>query len=447
MAYRIKLMLYLRIWQALAKDRSGNILLIAGISIPILLFAIGFGIDYSQAQRARSQIGAIADSAVLSALSPQSVAITGISSSATSKLSSAVTTMFNSQTSNIPGLTIQTATVTPTFATDPNTGAQSVTISLQWTGTYKTIFGNILHVSALPINGLATGTYGTSVKRSYVNFIFLLDTSGSMEIAADDNSANIMGSQIGCLFACHAADYNATYSVAAAHARGATLRSDLLQNAANALMTKITTSSNAAIYYKVGIYDFNSVLTYDLAPTTNYTQVQSTISSLYSDSYLNSPGQTGNNYEDGTADNFASFVSQVSSGGDGSSASSPLVYVILITDGVVDPYTTYFPNFYNLSYSKFCPALKSKNVRLAAIWTPYTQDATFAYNLQTYNSWDVYYYNLAAAISANAQTSMVSCAYTSDLAFSATDSTSFNAAMAKIFASATAAATLPTLTQ
>ncbi|MDR3427893.1 pilus assembly protein TadG-related protein, partial [Silvimonas sp.] len=79
----------------LIRARGGNLAPIMAISLPVLLFAVGFGIDFSRAENAQTQLNAIADAAALAAVDPSMVY------QSDSVAAAAATATFTSQAANV----------------------------------------------------------------------------------------------------------------------------------------------------------------------------------------------------------------------------------------------------------------------------------------------------------------------------------------------------------
>ena len=60
----------------LRDDRSGNVTMMTMIGFMTLLFALGFAIDFSRAAALQTSLNAIADSAALTAVSPEMISQT-----------------------------------------------------------------------------------------------------------------------------------------------------------------------------------------------------------------------------------------------------------------------------------------------------------------------------------------------------------------------------------
>lgn len=178
------------------------------ISLIPLSFAIGFGIDYSRAQRLQTQLNAIADAAVLAAVDPAMLC----QSSATAQAAAAG--MFTAQANSLQDL----ASITPTVTVNPTASAAGCsgsrrTATVAYTATVRNVFSSILGAPTLTI----TGTAGSDASQPpSINFTIALDTSPSMLLPTTStgianlkagviwNGAGAFGWPIvGCDFACH----------------------------------------------------------------------------------------------------------------------------------------------------------------------------------------------------------------------------------------------------
>ena len=135
----------------LREDRRGNIMLIMTFALIPLTFAIGFGIDYSRAQKLQTQLNSFADSAALAAVDPAMLC----QSSDTAK--SAATGMFTSQASTLQDL----VSVTPTVTINPANSAAGCAgtlrqVTIAYTATVRNVFSSILGAQTLTISGSAS---------------------------------------------------------------------------------------------------------------------------------------------------------------------------------------------------------------------------------------------------------------------------------------------------
>ena len=214
-----------------------------------------------------------------------------------------------------------------------------------------------------------------------------------------------------CAFACHdnggsttSADVEA--GLTDAHTAGATTRFDVMIAAANSLISNVqsllSNSTNLAQNtYLFNVYGFNDSITQYGSTNmpcsaTSCSGVTSAINSVAPgmDTYLNNAMQSFS---------ASSGTNSIGPNGNGSSSSSPLKFMILVTDGVQSDrnnnwsssycptgysgpttgfdsawdystksgYTTYYCGFDGPINQAYCTALKNEGVVLAVLETPY----------------------------------------------------------------------------
>lgn len=176
-------------------DTNGNVLLLMGVCAPVLVFATGFGIDYSRAENAQTQLNAIADAAALAAVDPTMIYQTDSAASA------AATAMFNSQAANVAGIT--NLQMVPQIQ---DAGASAAgylrTVTVGYTAQSTNLFGNILGLSSLLISGQSVAA---AAQAPNINFYLVMDKSPSMLLPT--TSTGITETQNAnpdsCAFACH----------------------------------------------------------------------------------------------------------------------------------------------------------------------------------------------------------------------------------------------------
>ncbi|HWU04006.1 MAG TPA: pilus assembly protein TadG-related protein, partial [Novosphingobium sp.] len=104
----------------LRRDTGGNMMIIMGLSAVPLIFAVGFGIDYSRAQKMQTKLTAIADSAALLAVSPVYLGKTDDVAAA------AAQAQFDAQTTSLKGVTITSRSVTAVTTSSGSLGGRRV---------------------------------------------------------------------------------------------------------------------------------------------------------------------------------------------------------------------------------------------------------------------------------------------------------------------------------
>ena len=199
-------------WRRLRADRQGNMLMMMGFAVIPLTLAIGFGVDYSRAERLQTQLNAIADSAALAAVAPTMLCQSSASAS------TAATNMFNTQAATLVGIS---GTITPTVTINPSAAAAGCSGSLRtatvtYTAKVTTLVTGMLGVKTLPIGGSAIAN---ASQPPSINFYVAMDTSPSMLLPTTSTGITQMmagsywggaaasgWSPMGCDFACHAID-------------------------------------------------------------------------------------------------------------------------------------------------------------------------------------------------------------------------------------------------
>lgn len=196
-----------RCFRRLSRDRRGNVLMMMGLFLVPVMFAVGFGLDYGRAERSQTKLNAVADAAALLAVSPAMLQQTD------SVAANAAQSYFTAQAANLAGVTVTSLVVTaPTTSSGALAGTRVATLTFKATST--NLFAGILGVATLPISG--TSVADASVPPS-INFYVAMDTSPSMLLptastgitnliagARWNGEAAYYGQSDGCDFACHA---------------------------------------------------------------------------------------------------------------------------------------------------------------------------------------------------------------------------------------------------
>jgi Flp pilus assembly protein TadG len=185
----------------LLRNRRGNVALITALLLVPMVFAIGFGIDYSRAMRLKTRLNAAADAAALAAVTAPMMQNNNTSAQ------TAATNMFNAQVSGLSGLVFNSATdltVTVTTTGTLNTG-RSVVVTYRAAST--NMFSGVLGAATLPVNG---SSQSDATRAPHINFYLVLDTSPSMLLPSTSDGLNKIRTATstsylpgGCAFACH----------------------------------------------------------------------------------------------------------------------------------------------------------------------------------------------------------------------------------------------------
>jgi len=421
------------------RDERGSMAIMMGLTAVPLIFAVGAGIDYGNANMTKAKLDAVADAAALSAV--DHAAITG--SAAAAQVIAQNT--FNAQAASLANVTVGNLTAT---VTDSATGRTAV---VSYTATKPNMFMGIFGYPSITITGSSTAQAGLTTN---INFYLLLDNSPSMNIAATSAGISTMvantQAQGGCAFACHESNPAADNlgnpggidNYALAQKLGVVTRMQNLASATQSLMNAASSmegSNNQQ--YQMAIYTFNNsglspiqLLTSNL---TNAAAAAATINvqEVYSNNWL-----TKSNQNNDTDTNFETAMSQINTlmplPGTGTPASTPQEVLFIVTDGVDDEVASSCSQSLDGNRCQqpfdttWCTTVKNRGIQIAVLYTDYLPLPT--------NSW---YNNWIAPFQSQIAPNMESCA-SPGMFFSVTTDGDITAAMQTLFQQAVAAARL-----
>jgi len=343
--------------KALGRDSRANVAIIFALAlIPIVGF-VGAAIDYSMASRQRAKIQSALDEALLAgSVAGKAVLDSGSGSSAAIAAAKSAANAF---------FTGNTVGVTSELTIDYAMNGLILTGSGTATGAVPTNFSKVLGFSNLT---LSVASNSSSTTQPYLNVYLLIDISSSMLLPSTQAGITQMVNGTGCALACHdKTDGSDSYGYALN--QGIELRYQVVNQGIQNLLTYLNGSSTYKTYVKVGLWSFDSSLTKNSPPTSNFTVVANKFPA---------PGLASDDAAAATPfDNLiSSFVSTVGTAGDGSSSGSPQKLVIIATDGVNDPtraWTTQtsLQSQVRVFDTSFCSSFKTNGVTVAIINTPY----------------------------------------------------------------------------
>ncbi|WP_068083700.1 pilus assembly protein TadG-related protein [Novosphingobium rosa] len=194
----------------LRADRRGNVLLMMGAALPLLLLAVGFGIDYARAQRLQTKLDAAADAAALATVDPTLLNIDNTNG----QVSAAAEAMFDQQVKGLAGLTV----ISRHADVNDKAGGSLATLrktTFTYTATSANLFSGVLRMTNLTIGGSAVASASTPPS---MNFYIAMDNSPSMLLPTTQTGIDNLkagawwtgepyyfsGGSHGCDFACHA---------------------------------------------------------------------------------------------------------------------------------------------------------------------------------------------------------------------------------------------------
>ncbi len=333
---------------------SGAVAMIFAIALIPVMLMLGVAVDYTRTAMMRSRLQNAVDFAALRVGAQASLTAAQHQQLAVQMVAASM------------GATDASLTVTETDL--PGGAGWQVTAK----GAQPTAFMSLAGISSVPFSATAqaasqmTTSSGTPITN--INVHLLVDTSQSMAVGADASDRSTMsGSELGCSYACHSgvAAYatatdacrgptNTTVSITdgVAYAHGLSnattkttvnLRIDAIKKALTNLINQ--TSANAAgngAKLNIALYTFANNFETVQALTNNYPALKTAVANL---DIAGAGGAGGGGTSLQTA--LQQIQTQIGTSGNGSSASSPLNYILLISDGLYDNAnplaTTYAP--------------------------------------------------------------------------------------------------------
>ena len=411
-----------------SRNRRGSVAIMFALALPVMIFGIGFAVDYGLYAREKARLNMMADEAGLAAVSSTAMTET------TTQAQTLAQNMFTAQASQLPRITLAAGQPAVTISMDSSNLIR--TASVTYSATYSTMFSGVLGVPTLPVSGQSVAQSASETAPN-TNFYVLLDNQGSMALPATQAGINQMQSltplQIsgGCAFACHEAAPNSPAAGFASDVQGnpcksgsgsncpqidnyqlarnnnITLRFDAVTSAINTLISTASTlqgEMSPRPTYQFAVYSVDSPYTqglYNVMPlTATYVTDWSTYSpnlqlyTVYSDggacatsgsnkcgTYADTASQVSPTivwqnagfFSSPIGTEMASLASTIPAAGTGASSSTPKEVLLVVTDGVED---TVVSN--QLSITKWdstalssCTTLKNNGVQIAILYTTY----------------------------------------------------------------------------
>ena len=419
-----------------AEDRKGNVAILFGLTIVPIVFLTGMGIDYTSAAQKKAMLDAAADAAALAGVTP------AMMSQASSASITAAQNMFNSQVSNIPGLSYSSAGLSVTAVDNGLTR----TVSVNYSASSKNAFSGVLGTPTWAITGSSQSTASVAPN---IDFYLLLDNSPSMAIAATSAGITTMvnntAPQGGCAFACHETSPQSDNlgnpggstqdNYALAKSLNVTTRIQNLNAATQSLMdTATTTMQNFKSTYRMAIYTFNTggpntitALTSSLS-TAKSLAASIDVLKVYKNNWLTSSASNSDEDTDFEAA-MTSINSTMPNPGSGTAGQAPEEVLFIVSDGVDDNKVSGSRNQALFTQAQ-CTTIKNRGIRIAVLYTTYLPLPT--------NSW---YNTYIAPFQPQIANNMQNCA-SPGLFFQVSTDQDITAAMAALFQQAVATARL-----
>ncbi|MET4897544.1 TadE/TadG family type IV pilus assembly protein [Sphingomonadaceae bacterium jetA1] len=369
----------------LLRQRRGNVIMLFSLALPVMLFAIGMGIDYARAMQAQTKLNAIADSAALTAVSKT------VMGASDAMAISYATNVFQAQAQGVTGTGNVHITQLVVQAPTDASGRRNATV--RYTGVSDNVFARILGVDSLSIGG---GSATTNSIAPNIDFYMVLDVSASM--ALPTTSAGLakvaQSNSKGCKFACHSvndekgrdANGRMTDLYGVAKSYGLKLRIDEEGAAVQRLTTNIAAaSSKTGAQYRVALVTFRGRggLTRLVDRTTDMTLVRNKAGQLKPPLYYSNscPTQACARSEVGWGDRDSAMSDatgwmrdNMDAPGTGATGQTPQGVMFLVTDGMRDELRNNGQPEVAIDTS-ICDAIKARNIRIAVLYTAYLPEA------------------------------------------------------------------------
>jgi len=405
-----------------------------------MMIMVGAAIDYGYALNINQRLNEAADTAVLSALSP--AIAQGAGSYAIAYANNNMESVAkNTFATNIAALSMS---VTPTINITKKTSGNisTYTATLSYSTSVPTFFAGLVGMSSIPISGHAQAT---TTPLTYIRYYILVDISQSMGIAATTSDMAALYARIqqygegtatepGCVFGCHVAESFQNYSneyYAHDVSPYITLRIDSANTALDSIIqTAVADENSTTPNISIGLYTMSAypsaTVTQVFAPTTSLSQYENVAVDLGD----NTSGGLG---DSDLTDQITQFANTyLPAQGTGASASSPLNYVFLVTDGMIDTVDSscFAGHCTSALPSSYCNQLQAK-ATVGVIYTTYLP--IYNYN-NSADGYEVAYNDLVLPYVNQIPTNLQACATSSNYYFQASYGPDIIAAMQSLFA-------------
>jgi hypothetical protein len=213
-----------------------------------------------------------------------------------------------------------------------------------------------------------------------------------------------------------------------------TLRIDSAVSAIQSIIGAAQMAAGTNANIKIGLYTMSkdpvtgNLLNTISSPSSNYTQLKSLAASI--DLGNNIPS-TGGDGDSDFVDQLGQFNANLPSNGSGVSATSPLNYVFIITDGMIDTPGCTYGHCTGAFDSSYCTNLKAKAAAVGVIYTTYLPIYT---NNNQADGYHLAYQVLAQPYVDQIPINLSNCASSSGYYFEASDGPAITAAINSLFA-------------
>ncbi len=443
---------------------DGAVAAITAVSAFLLLTVVGFACDYGYASYINQRLARATDSGTLGSVS-QTAATTAGGYTQTAALQTIGTNIFKANIADLPSTGIQ---FNLSVVAD---GTGGVVATGSYTYNVPTFFGGLMGLTNIPVSGTAKTSARPTV---YINYYILVDNSQSMGIAATQTDMNNLYARVaannnassydvGCVFACHVPSYqdnnanhvqkftneDLAHNLTRLWGPPITLRIDSAVTAVSSIVNSASQVAATTQNIKFGLYTIgidpstglrvapvkypvpppNS--TPDFSPSSDYASVQKATALIALGNTITTMNRGDTDFTNEFSDFLAAFKApNTLTQGSGASATSPINYIFLVTDGLSD--TVGNCSIYIVCTSAInasdCNPLKAV-ANVGVIYTTYLP----IYQFNTAPNWETRYNTLVNTKPASLPTNLQGCATSSDLYFEAKDGPEIVSSMQTLF--------------
>ncbi|MDO9418949.1 TadE/TadG family type IV pilus assembly protein [Pararhizobium sp.] len=378
------------LFKKLKHDKSGNFGIMTALLMVPLLGSAGMIVDCSRAMQIRWDMQNAADMAALGAISEKSAGVLA----AMNMPADGTVTLSEQDALNLFNGQINTGLEGAPVAVQISVTKKGADLkaSVKYAVSIETSFLRIIGKDSIAISGKAEAAFQTA---NFQDFFVLLDNTPSMGVGATPADVTLLEAKTGCAFACHIAIdgqevpveitdnkvKKGTSSYSYAGTIGVTLRIDVVAQATAALMVKVGESRRYDNQFRVGLYTFGQRAE-DLKllevqnPTSNLIEAEASAKTI---KLMSIPRQNYDNDQQTSFDKALTEIeTYIGTPGNGLSSATPEKVVMLVADGVGDSYKpsgctkpTKGDRCQEPIDTKYCKALKDKNIRVAVLYTTY----------------------------------------------------------------------------
>lgn len=318
---------------AFPKDKSGSVATTFALSLIPILGLMSVAIDFSNASRVRSSLGSAADSAVLAGVSESVVKQTLNWNEQKEESLKVIKSQFEALTSDM-----KQKGILQNVSYDVRIKDHAIETKICYDGIVKTAAMAVAGKNFLDVSGCA---FASSAPPVYVSVYALVDASGSMGIGASTADQTLMNRRLGCAFACHTLDWktpmfnpdcknnggwdDGSKTTTCARRIGAKTRFDIVRGALADVIDDAGAMAKMPNQFRFAIYKFSNTLTEVQRETTVLGTAKSSVQAMEMDI-----AGAGSNFREG----MKALLPKIPASGDGKTASTPKVILLIMTDGV-----------------------------------------------------------------------------------------------------------------